>query len=1119
MRIDAVRLAARLGLPHAPTPEQVQVIEAPLDPLLVVAGAGSGKTETMAARVVWLVENGLVRADEVLGLTFTRKAAAELSERIDRRLRRLRASRGTDRAPVGEERPTISTYNAYAAGLVRDHALRVGVDPGARLFTEAGRWQLAQRVVESWNGELPLEPAPSTVVGAVVDLAGAVAEHLLTPADAAGELLLLAQALAEKAPSASGRRLDAPRPDVRRAVASLRDRAALMSVVAAFQARKEALGVVDFADQVALACRVARELPEVRAGERERYKVVLLDEYQDTSVAQVALLAALFDGGHAVTAVGDPHQAIYGWRGASAGAVDRFPATFRRADGARGRVSTLATSWRNDTAVLAAANVLAGPLRTRTVAGRARRADVSLPVLAARPGAAAGRVRALYSDTAEDEAERVAEVLDEIRREHAEGGRPPTTAVLCRARSHMPGIVDALRRHGLPVEVVGLGGLLATPEVADLHAALLVAHDPLRADAAMRLLNRLNLGIADLAALNERARELSGRVPGATPTRESETATIVEAIEHPPGPAWRSRSGRALSASGGARVRQLGDVLRTIRAQAHVPLPDLVTAVERLMSLDIEALARPGSDPRAARRHLDQFAETAAGFGDGSAEPSLGAFLAWLDAAAEHERGLDTVEVTADASAVQVLTVHAAKGLEWDVVAVVGMGEGTFPSYDGRPCDAPSAGAWLTALDTLPYPVRQDADDLPWLDVEGPGDHGEMAAECAEFRSRAGAHCVDEERRLAYVALTRARHELVLSGSWWKDQARQPRPPSRFLGELRRAGAALDLCEDSSWTTPAEGENPLSAAPRSVDWPASPPPRHAAALRRAVTLVHDARQGLSSSEFAGGRTASFAEPLVVGATEALSERARTWLHDAELLVAEQRRAIAPDLDVALPAHLSASSVVRLVADPAGFALERRRPVPVEPSPVARRGTRFHEWVERHFGAAALLDVHDLSGADDAFGVDPELAALQESFLASSFASRTPLAVEVALETPVAGAMIRCRVDAVFADEHGVQIVDWKTGRPPKSGGDARARQVQLALYRLAWSRLHGLPLDSVRAAFYHVAQDVVVPAEPMTEDEILEVVSARIAAGRPTPGLMSAPPERSAPAAGSPDRR
>ena len=195
-RIGAVELSRRLGQTYAPTAEQVAVIEAPLRSTLVVAGAGSGKTETMTARIVWLVANDLVRPEEVLGLTFTRKAAGELADRVTARLDVLR-SRGVWRpADPADDllggTPTISTYHSYAGSLVREHAMRLGHEPDSRLLAPAAAWQYAHEVVRRWEDPLTTTKVEASVTAAVVSLAGELAEHLCTPdalADHLGRLL------------------------------------------------------------------------------------------------------------------------------------------------------------------------------------------------------------------------------------------------------------------------------------------------------------------------------------------------------------------------------------------------------------------------------------------------------------------------------------------------------------------------------------------------------------------------------------------------------------------------------------------------------------------------------------------------------------------------------------------------------------------------------------------------------------------------------------------------------------------------------------------------------------------------------------------------------------------
>jgi DNA helicase-2/ATP-dependent DNA helicase PcrA len=194
--------------------------------------------------------------------------------------------------------------------------------------------------------------------------------------------------------------------------------------------------------------------------------------------------------------------------------------------------------------------------------------------------------------------------------------------------------------------------------------------------------------------------------------------------------------------------------------------------------------------------------------------------------------------------------------------------------------------------------------------------------------------------------------------------------------------------------------------------------------------------------------------------------------------------------VSLPTHVSASRLVRLAEDPQALALDLRRPVPQQPRTAARRGTAFHAWVEQRLGAAAIVDVLDLPGAaDDDPARDEDLAAMQRAFLASEWANRPVVAVEVPIETPVDGTVVRGRVDAVLArPDGGVDVVDWKTG-PPPSGAQARARAVQLAAYRLAWSRLHDLPLDRVGAAFFYAATgETVRPVDLLDEQGLVALL-------------------------------
>ncbi|MHA6798595.1 ATP-dependent helicase [Bounagaea algeriensis] len=1130
-QVSPQRIAQALGLP-APTGEQAAVIAADPQPALVVAGAGAGKTETMAARVVWLVANQHVEPERVLGLTFTRKAARQLADRVRARLRRLAGSGLLDEVDPSRElttavlasEPTVLTYHAYAGRLVAEHGLRIPVEPGARLLTGTAAWQLAHRVVSTWTEDLDTDRIPATVTQYVLSLAGELAEHLVDPEQVRAHAEQLCRAV-ENAPRAKGQRAELPQ-ELRRVTSTQRLRAALLPLVAEYARAKRREGAMDFADQMAFAARLALQHPEVVAGERGRFGAVLLDEYQDTGHAQRELLRALYGRGEPlpVTSVGDPVQAIYGWRGASAANLPRFGADFPQVREEQRTPAVrygLVTSFRNPPEVLRLANAVSQPLRE---------SGVDVADLRARPDAPAGDVRLALAEDVRQEREWVAEqIAARWKTVTDEQGTPPTTAVLVRRRADMAEVAAALRARGLPVEVVGLGGLLDEPEVRDLVSVLRMLVDPLAGTAAMRVLtgSRWRLGAADLVALHDRARELGTRVDppddadasaavtAALPGENAEQSGLVDALDDPGGP-------DRFSDPGYRRIRELGRELERLRGRLDRPLPELVAEVERELRLDIESTARPGS---AGRVQLDAFADVVTEFATASPAAGLSDLLHYLDTAERAEDGLAPGEVEVAEDRVQVLTMHAAKGLEWEVVALPHLVRNVFPARRKGSC-------WLRSVTELPAQLRGDAVDLPRLDAAelSGADRKELQARLAEHDEEFEERRLAEERRLLYVALTRSERVLLLSGHWWAETGEKPKGPSEFLTEL------AELCgpagQVQQWVpAPAdEAENPLTSEARSVRWPADPLEQRRGAVvegaervRRVMAQLDErdrseapedpdvppgspaapdpsaAPEPAESVEQAGpdGESDEQAAPEPAESAEQAgpdgeSDDPEGWAHDVDVLLAERSRGRRRER-VRLPERLSVSQLVELARDPERLAERLRRPLPLPPNRVARRGTEFHEWLENRFGSNALLELGELPGAADDVaaeeGGDVEFAELRRAFERSEWADRTPHRVEVPFETRLAGVLVRGRMDAVFADaDGGWTVVDWKTGRLPQ-GEEARKSAVQLSAYRVAWSELSGTPLERVRAAFHYVREErTVLPEELLDAEGLAELV-------------------------------
>jgi DNA helicase-2/ATP-dependent DNA helicase PcrA len=1163
-RFTPEQLSGLLGEKNSPTAEQSAIISSPLTPRLVIAGAGSGKTATMADRVVWLVANAWVRPEEVLGVTFTRKAAGELATRIRAKLAVLQriAAQDTGHTVFPEGllssdalEPKVSTYHSFASGIVSDYGLRLGVERDVVLLGGAQAWQLASEVVEAFDGEYRhFSAAKSTLVKAVIQLAGECAEHLQEPADVEAWLMARIAEFESLPYVADGKKN--PTQAAMELAAMLRTRASVADMVGRYSAAKRARGALDFGDLVALAARVAREVPLAAEMERQRYKVVLLDEFQDTSYAQLVLFSRLFGGGHAVTAVGDPNQSIYGFRGASAGQLFHFVREFPvRTPGPQAGegfkpapTSYLTTAWRNGRSILEAANVMSESLGRAARAGEpagAAGVDVQgaakVPPLQPSPYAVDGRVVLGRFGTDVEEASALAGDVLKYRvtdfEFKADGTPvPPALAVLCRRRAQMETIGKQLEARGIPYEIVGLGGLLDTPEIVDLVSTLRVLADPGRSDALMRLLAgaRWRIGPADLMAFRDWSSQLARRRGQPATGKDPEPATIeggaaagdetvvesdltdgsslVEALDWLPRDGWTSSHGRSLSAEARERLHRLSLELRQLRSYLGDDLTTLLGEVERAMLLDIEVAARPGISIHQARRNLDAFQDAAAGFLRTSQRVDILAFLAWLEAAAAEENGLDAPAADVNREAVQLLTVHASKGLEWDVVFVPGLNAGAFPTNrDSR---------WSSGAAALPWPLRGDRADLPQWDLDQPDQKGWLDAE-KEFKAAVQAHGESEERRLAYVAYTRAKHVLWVSSAAWVGSRAGRSEMSPFLAELEpladRTVAGADgrvavVHPGSVAEASLPEKSPLTLETEVAQWPYDPlegpvDPRTGERLRlvpgRRAAMERAAAQVLAAvdhqrQDFDPARAAfpafdddfdSVPAPVARKDNQGLRGPAAGWAAEASLLL-ERRSSRARGQDVHLPSHISASTLVDLGEDPAAVLARLRRPVPREPGISARKGTAFHSWVEEYFGASGMLDLGEAQGADDHIDAAYDLDAMVATFRASEWAQRAPAFVEVPVETRVGDVVVRGRIDAVFRDADGRwDLVDWKTGRRP-AAAQLKARSVQLAAYRLAWARLKDIPVDEVRAAFFYVADNQVVRPHDLASAAELEKMVA-----------------------------
>jgi DNA helicase II / ATP-dependent DNA helicase PcrA len=1058
---DIADALAKVGAKvYRPTKEQSEIISVssnPLEPSVVIAGAGSGKTETMAARVIYLVANGFVRPDEILGLTFTRKAAGELSVRIRTRLRQLKAA-GLIEKQVPLE-TSVTTYHSYAGKLLSEHSIRFGIDADSQPMGDAAMWQLANDVVRNWDDpDYRNESAVSTVIDDLLGLTKLILEHQIKPED----VVRADTQVLEELSKMTGDLND----NVRKVARVLNQRIGMLPMVERFIELRHQSGELSFDDQMSLAADIATNFPDVGELERSKYKVVLLDEYQDTSQSQVRMLSSLFGGGHPVMAVGDPCQAIYSWRGASAGTISAFNKHFPKAPGQQGSTQySLLTTFRNDKSILELANVVSQEIRTTS--------GVKVDPLTARPSAGAGDLACGIFETIDAEADAIAEYFKELwfsqSRLEKSAEKRSSFAVLVRKRSQIPAIESAIRSAGMPVEVIGLGGLIHVPEVADIVSLLKIISDPDSGSSLMRHLTspRLNLGASDIAALGNYSRSR------ATGSKEASKNFIKKIVNGNPEQAEADdqflgslidsldeieRADRSMfSTEGFARLTEFASDLRRLRSRAGGTLTDLINEIERYLNLEQEVMLRDGTG--SGRRHIDRFMDEAGKFARSGG--TLGQFLQWLDIASEEEGGLKSASAEVRNDVVQILTIHMSKGAEWDVVAVPGLAEGTFPSVNSSNPDN-----WISNERHIPFSLRGDRHELPEFSFGTSTKNSEAGKAIDAYGKICNQIKLREEIRLGYVAFTRARTHLIATTSWWRDGAKMTEPSSIFqhaFNVAEKSGRILN-----NYEKPEDGsKNPRIENPLSGQWPIDPLGNRRAEFEKAIALVENSKPFDLSK---------------VSATD--SEEVNSWASDAVALISEFKSEKSGQLKIALPPRLSTSTLVRLHENKDALAEDIRRPMPRTTDEYSRRGTAFHLWIENHFGAATLFDDEDLDYLDP-LEEDAKLEDLKAKWLSSEWANRTPVAVEVPFESVINGALIRGRIDAVYQDGAKFEVVDWKTGS--KKLGESAA--IQLAMYRLAWSKLKGVDISSVSAAFHYVPTSVTDrPADLLGDAELFKLL-------------------------------
>lgn len=770
------------------TPEQARAIQAPLQhDMLIVAGAGSGKTYTMTRRVIELIERG-VKPERILGLTFTNKAAAELLSRVSQAVNQ-HAQVDTS----GLLKPEVMTYDAFFQSIVRQYGLLVGFNQQMQPLSDAG----AQALVESVIGDY-LDTHPqiidmfdfSTLSRSVLQLADNIASSMIG-LDACGnvcksvseavckvqswnhawiehltKVLLNDSARAQEVYRVSSVRLpkygkndtdetflqkwrkyvdqnvsNIEGTAVQQAYSSCEKlketalkRAVLLDLVAMFDKAKREMHMAQFSDFTIAAYQLVTQFASLATSYRQRYEHVLLDEYQDTSTTQAMLIAALFHENSLaqpithITAVGDPFQAIYAFRGASSGAFSKFIRTFQLPNEQQ---YCLTYTRRNAQRILQAANTITQPLRANSGQASSFSCDdgdrtnqgsceIAVESLRTPPQTSQGTVGIVKAPTQYQQIEAVVRFAqyvkstpmspsDRLTNSHAR------LAVLFRNKTAMPAYEQALREAGLTTMSVGYSALFDKPSVRDILALLHVVDDHSNTTALMRLLAtpRLSMSAQDLKQLASVSNDVhrdsvfqacveAGLLSADLPLKDRSAALrgmpesvmsasvyvadiIMRDVSATKQDPVMQRLEQQLSAHGMRALRRAHTMLLAVNTAQSYGLQDAIRAASEALQIDIDSAvshALHGIDDD-TRREINALVDLADTYSQEVSDwhtPTLHGFLAWVERLRDSDTASSSIDESVD---VVLMTVHQSKGLEWPAVAIVGLEDGVFPSSQG----------------------------------------------------------------------------------------------------------------------------------------------------------------------------------------------------------------------------------------------------------------------------------------------------------------------------------------------------------------------------------------------------------------------------------------------------
>ncbi|KKR49185.1 MAG: hypothetical protein UT86_C0001G0157 [Candidatus Magasanikbacteria bacterium GW2011_GWC2_40_17] len=672
-------------------------------PLLIVAGAGTGKTSVITKRLAYLIDSGLAKTDEILALTFTDKAAGELEERIDSLL------------PYGYLDLWVHTFHSFAERILKQHGLDIGLPGDFKLLTQTEVWLLVRENLSKFDLDYyrPLGN-PSKFIHALLKHFSRCKDEMISPTDYldyADNLILDSDVVLSGKDSAAGS-----------------EKKRLQEIAGAYHTYNQLLldnNSLDFGDLIFYTLQLFKKRPQLLDAYRKKFKYILVDEFQDTNLAQYELIKLLAEPANNLTVVGDDDQSIYKFRGASISNILHFKKDFPQAD-----LITLVNNYRSAQKILDYAYNL-------IVKNNPDRLEEKLKInkkLVAQKDEV-GIVEIISTKTGESEAKKVAEKILKIKLEAEEKGENVSWndfAILARSNSAADLFLVALDRCGIPFQFLASSGLFRQDLVLDIVAYLKLLDNYHENPAVFRILNSsfLNIEAKDIIKINHQAKK--------------KTWSIFETL----------KNARSLGVAEEG-IKKIDSFLSLVEKHTQFAKTANVTMViyaflnESGYLKNLVAQSSAG-DLTAAKQiiYLKQFYNLVESFEGGHAEKLVKHFLDYFNYVMESgDEGALSQELMAGPEAVKIMTAHSAKGLEFKYVFLVNLVEMRFPSVN-----------------------RADPIELPEKLVK-------------EILPEGDSH-LQEERRLFYVGLTRAKKGLFLTWAENYGLSGRERKPSRFLQEL-----------------------------------------------------------------------------------------------------------------------------------------------------------------------------------------------------------------------------------------------------------------------------------------------------------------------------------------------